>query len=240
MGVSSFASGFTKVTALAPATVTATTGSPTIDTTSRPGKTIYKFTGSGTITVGTGGTCEYLVIGGGENNGAGGYVYTTSGVLPAGTLTVTVGAGANSGSTNLIGNFSKLGDVIALFGGKNQSPNSGATGGGSNDIALTYSALLSGAQGFAGGTGRAAGPPAVGGGGGAGGVGGNAPSTSVGGNGGAGAANSITGSSVTYAAGGGGSSGSTQGTPTGAGAANTGNGGNGAAGGSGFVVVVIG
>ena len=54
------------------ATVTATTGSPTIDSASRAGKTIYKFTGSGSITVGTAGTCEILVIGGG-----GGGAYTS-------------------------------------------------------------------------------------------------------------------------------------------------------------------
>ena len=38
------------------ATYTATTGSPTIDTSSRAGKTIIKFTGSGSITIGTAGT----------------------------------------------------------------------------------------------------------------------------------------------------------------------------------------
>jgi hypothetical protein len=59
------------------ATVTATTGSPTIDTTSRPGKTIYKFLSSGSITIGTAGTCEVLVVGGGGSGaknwgGAGG------------------------------------------------------------------------------------------------------------------------------------------------------------------------
>ena len=47
------------------ATVTGTTGSPNIDSSTRAGKTIYKFTGSGTITIGTAGTCEVLVIGGG-------------------------------------------------------------------------------------------------------------------------------------------------------------------------------
>jgi hypothetical protein len=47
------------------ATVSATTGSPTIDAATRAGKTIYKFTGSGSITVGTAGTAEILVIGGG-------------------------------------------------------------------------------------------------------------------------------------------------------------------------------
>lgn len=44
--------------------VTATAGAPTVDTSSRPGKTIYKFTGSGSITIGNAGTAEVLVVGG--------------------------------------------------------------------------------------------------------------------------------------------------------------------------------
>ena len=51
------------------ATVTGTTGSPTVDSASRAGKTIYKFTGSGSITVGTAGSCEVLVVGGGGGGG---------------------------------------------------------------------------------------------------------------------------------------------------------------------------
>ena len=47
------------------ATVTGTTGSPTVDSSTRAGKTIYKFTGSGSITIGTAGTAELLVVGGG-------------------------------------------------------------------------------------------------------------------------------------------------------------------------------
>ena len=39
------------------ATYTATTGSPTVDTSTRAGKTIIKYTGSGSITIGTAGTC---------------------------------------------------------------------------------------------------------------------------------------------------------------------------------------
>ena len=227
------------------ATVTATTGSPTIDTTSRAPKTIYKFTGSGTITIGVGGTCEYLVIGPGGNNGAGGYRYTTDGLLPAGTLTVTIGAGTNTSGT---ANETRLNDIIGLGGGSGQptftsNGNAGASGSGSSAAAGTPGqAKLSGYQGNNGGVGQAPmGAPAIGGGGGAGGVGGNSPSTSIGGNGGAGLANSITGSSVTYSAGGGGSASVTPGTPSGAGAANTGDGGgSGNLGGSGFVVVVIG
>jgi hypothetical protein len=226
------------------ATVTATTGSPTIDTTSRVGKTIYKFTGSGTITVGVGGTCEYMVLGPGGSNGAGGYRYTTSGILPAGTLTVTIGAGT---STSGSANESRLNDIIGLGGASGQvfmtsNGYDGASGSGSSSTSGTPGAAkLGGFQGFAGGLGQAPmGPPAIGGGGGAGGVGGNAPSTIVGGNGGAGATNSITGTSTTYCAGGGGYGSTTVGTPSGAGGANTGNGGGNAAGGSGFVVVVIG
>ena len=89
------------------ATVTATTGSPSVDSSTRAGKTIYNFTGSGSITVGTAGTAEILVVGGGgaggrgqattcAGGGAGGYIYDTSALLPSGTLTVTVGAGGTS------------------------------------------------------------------------------------------------------------------------------------------------
>ena len=72
MGVTSLTTGFTKQPTaglLGLATVTATTGSPTIDSSTRAGKTIYKFTGSGSITIGTAGTCEVLVIGGGGGGG---------------------------------------------------------------------------------------------------------------------------------------------------------------------------
>ena len=82
------------------ATVTATTGSPSVDTTTRAGKTIYRFTASGSITVGSPGTAEILVVGGGGagggadapagGGGAGGMVYNASALLPSGTLTVTV------------------------------------------------------------------------------------------------------------------------------------------------------
>jgi len=239
------------------ATVTGTTGSPTVDTTSRAGKTIYKFTGSGSITVGVAGSCEYLVVGGGAVNGAGGLIYNTSAVLPAGTLTVTIGAGVGALTSSYTGgNASQIGNVVALGGGVVDANTAGGTiaitggsAGGSRVTSTTRSAALSGSQGNNGGQGTTGmmGPAANGGGGGAGGVGGNASGTSTGGNGGAGSANSITGSSVTYAAGGGGYGSVTIGTPNGSGAANTGNGGSSTGdgtstntGGSGFVVVVIG
>jgi hypothetical protein len=226
------------------ATVTATTGSPTIDSSSRAGKTIYKFTGSGSITIGTAGTCEYMVLGGGNNNGAGGYIYNTSAVLPAGTLTVTIGAGANSFNPTP----SRLGDIVALGGGSTPvnitgtiTLLSGGSSGGSAQTSVVQTAALSGAQGNNGGAGTTGtmGPAGIGGGGGAGGVGGNSASTATGGNGGAGAANSITGSSVTYCGGGGGFGSITVGSGA-ANVANTGNGGTSTTGNSGFVVVVIG
>ena len=114
------------------ATVTATTGSPTIDTASRAGKTIYKFTGSGTITIGNPGTAEVLVIGAGGGGGgsyacgsgaggAGGYIYNTVQLLPSGTLTVTIGAGGIGGIQNgyhgRAGNSSQLGNRAAIGGG---------------------------------------------------------------------------------------------------------------------------
>jgi hypothetical protein len=112
------------------ATYTATTGSPTIDTSTRAGKTIIKYTGSGSITIGTGGTCEVLVVAGGgagSNNtsgaggGAGGYYYNTSFLIPSGTLTVTVGAGgtitssvAAPGLGSAIGGFGVPGGGAAM------------------------------------------------------------------------------------------------------------------------------
>jgi hypothetical protein len=240
------------------ATVTGTTGSPTVDTTSRPGKTIYKFTGSGTITIGVAGSCEYLVIGGGAVNGAGGLIYNASAVLPAGTLTVTIGAGVGMGGvSNATNNPSRLGDIVALGGGfasftssSGDYEVSGGSAGGYRSNTTTMSAQLSGAQGNNGGAGwpGTMGPSSWGGGGGAGGVGGSGSgSVSTGGAGGAGLANSITGSSVTYAAGAGGWGTVTVGSPNTSGGANTGSGGSVTSdgsstntGGSGFVVVVIG
>lgn len=238
------------------ATVTATTGSPTVDTVSRAGKTIYKFTGSGSITIGTAGTAEVLVVGGGGaaggggGGGAGGYLYNASAILPSGTLTVTVGAGGvkTINYFNQNGNPSAIGYISALGGGSggvNYSSGTqtvgapGGSGGGGGDNSSSVSAAGGAgqlSQGNSGGAGTnyAAGNGS-GGGGGSGGAGGNA-STNTGGTGGAGTANSITGTSVTYAAGGGGYP-----IANAAGAANTGNGAtSNNTGGSGIVIVVIG
>jgi hypothetical protein len=80
------------------ATVTGTTGSPNIDTSSRAGKTIYRFTGSGTITVGTAGSAgatltagHYLRLGTATNTSAPLYKIKTGVVLLAnasGTITL--------------------------------------------------------------------------------------------------------------------------------------------------------
>lgn len=133
------------------ATVTGTTGSPVVDTSSRAGKTIYKFTGSGSITVGTAGTCEVLVVGGGGSpgvrrggaGGGGGYLYKTDAFLSAGTLTVTVGAGgALSSPTSSYsdrnpsrGNHSQVAGYVAIGGGEGgpieqSNPLHGAGGSG--------------------------------------------------------------------------------------------------------------
>ena len=71
MGITKFSNSFnrdTQTTRLA--TYTATTGSPTVDTTSRPGKTILKYTGSGTITIGFAGFVEMFMVGGGGGGNA--------------------------------------------------------------------------------------------------------------------------------------------------------------------------
>lgn len=229
------------------ATITATTGSPTIDTSSRPGKTIYNFTGSGSITVGTAGTCEVLVIGGGGgkghggSGGAGGLVYSVTSFLAAGTQTVTVGAGGGGspldggfsgypGASSGIGRPSTDGStwqgIVGIGGGGGGTRTSGEIGqnGGSG-----------GGGNSGGGTGQLTqgndGAGSNGAGGGAGGAGGATT-------GGVGLSVSITGSAVTYAVGGSRATAAN-------GAANTGNGGTGlqdagGAGGSGRIVIVIG
>lgn len=190
------------------AVITATTGSPTIDTSTRAGKTIYKFTGSGTVTVGTPGYCEVLIVAGGgggcgqTGGGAGGLIYDTSIFLPGGTLTVTVGAGGgglqtnwNYGEPGLSGLASRVGPYYAIGGG-------GAAGQGiQSSIGLIGG---SGGGGYSGGGGAGiagqgnAGGATTGGGGGAGQAGGVGDSR----NGGNGLQISITGTATYYAGGG--------------------------------------
>lgn len=238
------------------ATVTGTTGSPTIDTTSRPGKTIYKFlSGTGSITIGTAGTAEVLLVGGGGagsknyggGGGAGGFLYKTSQYFPVGTFNVGVGAGGtNNGFTGSNGMPSYIGDNLAAlgggaggitygssFGGGEQGGNGGSGGGSAGNKGAGSQGRGMPGQGYDGGYNGGFGS---GSGGGAGGAAGTSNPSTIG----PGVSNSITGTAVTYSAGGYG--GSSVGT---AGSANTGNGGGGGDntagnGGSGVVIVVIG
>lgn len=245
MAITKFTTSFNSSQPLSPglATVSASTGSPTIDSSTRAGKTIYKYTGSGSITISKAGYVEYMILGGGgagasAAGGAGGYVYNTSGFLPAGTLTITVGAGgANTTTTaSLPGNPSAIASIVALGGGRggnNQTTSTivvtganggdGGSGGGGYANGYPGGAGLLG-QGNSGGTGPSGNSAAGGGAGGA--ASGNTP--------GVGIANAITGTSVTYCTGG---------NPTGSASpvANSGDGGRwGAPGASGYVVIVIG
>ena len=175
-------------------------------------------------------------------------------------------AGNNAaGSSGTAGTNSTFSTITSTGGGQTTSDANGSTGGsgggggGATGVSRTGGAGTTN-QGFAGGNNVTSGNYPSGGGGGAGAVGNNG-SGSVSGNGGAGVATSISGSSVTYAGGGGGGStvdGATRGTGgTGgggnggasgsagtAGTVNTGGGGgggahsqNGAAGGSGIVII---
>jgi hypothetical protein len=200
------------------ATFTSQTGGTT-DTSTRAGKTIVKYTGTGSITVGTSGYCEVLVIGGGGTGqygggGAGGLNYNTSAYIPAGTYTVTVGAGApprdtSSGSAapSAIGVY-----WVAPPGGTGTSGftngagymNGGSGGGTYSSTAGSYGLGLPG-LGNNGGIGGNTGYGAAGGGGGAGAAGSNGnPTTGYGGTGGNGLSVPITGTAVVYAGGGGG------------------------------------
>jgi len=239
----------------APAVISSTTGSPTITTVGQ--YTYYKFTGDGTLVVGTAGTVALLVCGAGggggggffAGGGGGGGLLTaeTFGLL-AQTYTIKVaagGAGGGSGGTlGTTGGVSRLdaftalggggGAVYESFGVSNGKDGSSGGGGGSNS-GLAGSALYSGAQGNNG----AAATGSFGGGG------GGVASAASGRTQGTGLASSLSGSSVTYGAGGQGA----VATPVGGtpGAANTGTGGGGGgtstaggAGGSGVVIVRVG
>lgn len=218
--------------------ITATAGSlPSGGTITTSGNyRIHTYTSSGTFDTTyldlTG--VEYLVIAGGGGSGlyasgrdgggagAGGYRCSVSGEssgggssaenpidIPAGSYTVTVGAGA---ATRNQGGASSIGSLVTTVGGgpggyDTYGGYGGSGGGGSNGRYLTYYPGGSGVagEGFAGGNGgnpqSTDGPG--GGGGGAGAVGSD---KGAGGHGGVGVSSSITGTAVTRAGGGGGSS----------------------------------
>lgn len=134
------------------ATVTSTSGSPTVNNNSLPGKTIYEFNGSGSITIGTAGYADIAIISGGGGGhagypsgfvnafvggGAGGGVHSKTGYFfSAGSHTITVGAGGSSGGyfspgpTNsqrfaigYPGSLSKIGETVVFGGGVGQAGN---------------------------------------------------------------------------------------------------------------------
>jgi len=219
------------------AAITGTTGSPTETTITDGGVTydVYQFTGSGSITVGTAGFAELLLVGGGASGGAGiaagggagGHLSIASAYLPAGALTVTVGAGgaaavvpANDTPLDGQNGFgSRIGDYVSPGGGAGSAfvatrssgnyragrGHVGGSGGGASGW-LTGSSAPGGGVSVAGlgnSGGIGANSLGAGGGGGAGTAGSDGVSN-AGGNGGNGLANSITGTSVTRAGGGGG------------------------------------
>ena len=197
------------------------------------------FTGSGDLIVEQAGFADVLIVGGGAGGGvyggggggAGGHLFVTNSYLPAGTLTVTVGAGGAGGvnKSGLVGGYGDNGTASSLDsyfspgggGGAGSGINSpttsaftqpglagssggGGAGGGGGTGAVGGSGISG--LGFAGGN-TTSSFVSGGGGGGAGAVGANA-SSNTGGAGGSGVANSITNSSVTRCGGAGGAGGS--------------------------------
>ena len=217
----------------------------------------WTFTSSSSITVSTAGLADVLVVGGGGGGatgdggggGAGGMNVLTNVYIPAGSQTVTVGAGGvqpGASAFGNIGNTSSLYIFRGLGGGgggrtaRGGDGGSGGGGGGSGVANQPGGKAVDTTQGNNGGQSGSSTQQGAGGGG----AGAAAATATAATNnpGGAGLANSITGTSVTYAAGGNGDS-STEPAPSGT--ANTGNGGHGrdssvgtaGAGGSGIVIV---
>ena len=227
----------------------------------------YKtFTGSSTLTVTTAGLADVLILGAGGSGGfttdgnnspggggAGGFygLAISTIYLPAGVLTVTIGAGGavsaaqgSPGAATSLSSFLAVGGAPPSASGTIQASQLGASGGGAHNGAGTVNNFIS-QQGYSGGTATAYAPPytnyGAGGGGGTSAVGGNG-TTSVGGVGGAGSTTTIAGTTPSgayvagsYAFGGGGGGRRTDGS-SGAGGSGGGgaasNGGAGTAGGA--------
>jgi len=178
------------------------------------GKTIHKFTNSGTLdcTNSGSGTVVILVVagggGGGSNEGggggAGGVIFNDNYSLTAQEYTVTIGSGgvgkiggegAGSNGSNSVFNDQTAvgggggGGAVSPYSG-DDAPDSGGSGGGGTYPAVSGASGTSG-QGYGGGNGHASG--AGGGGGGAGGAGGSSSGGSTGGVGGIGVSDSMVG-----------------------------------------------
>ncbi len=182
------------------------------------------FTGSGELVVDRAGFADILVIGGGGGGGttraggggSGGYLPIFNAYLPAGTLTVTVGAGGAGGLVEALspagqnGIASRLDSYFSAGGGGGAGADAGAgtrfkgfngaSGGGGGGGVATAGGSGTIGQGNNGGTSAT---ESGGGGGGGNAVGLNGSGTTAGA-GGAGSASLITGTSVTRAGGGGG------------------------------------
>ena len=227
--------------------------------------------GTSTLTVTTAGFADLVVLGGGGGGsdtgygggGAGGVLQVTNAYLPAGSLTVIVGAGGPSGGS---GGASKIDSYTSPGGGNGGPPQiaggSGGSGGGGGYGTSTVGGTALTSLGFNGG-GSTSGAATAGGGGGGGAAALGASTTNgVGGAGGAGTTITLAGtnplagySAGTYALGGGGGAygdtssgaggsggGGGGASPTGtAGAANKGGGGGAKKGngGSGLVIVRV-
>jgi hypothetical protein len=206
------------------------------------------FLASGTLTVTQAGLADLLIVGGGGGGtmgggGAGGYLTVTEAYLPAGTLTVTVGAGGASSLSGSNGQAyngiaSRIGSYYAVGGGggggmdsgsaKASPGNNGGSGGGTGgSTTVTAGGAGTAGQGNNGGSNGGLSDRGGGGGGGASANGSNG-SGNNGGAGGAGTSSSITDTPTTRAGGGGGyADGGSAGS---GGAGGGGNGGNGSAG----------
>lgn len=220
------------------AVVSSSTASSTASTTvDGVPATVYRFTGTGSITFTTAGFVDVLCVGPGGvgsygNGGAGGFVTQNNVYVDASSYVVYVGGGM--GYTLLQGNTesSFFNGIIATGGGSgaqyyDRQPSGGACGGGSGPFASgSYGTGVRG-QGtivVSAGVTRGGNGAGVNGGGG-GGAGGDAS----GGTGGAGVTTTFFGTSQTFSRGGGGSPNT----------ANTGNGGSGTSGNSGIVMIRV-
>lgn len=214
---------------------------------------VHTFLESGTFTVNTTLTIDFLIVGGGGGGasrhggggGAGGVVVGTSQTINSGTFSIDIGGGGNAYTGNgghaSNGSDSSFNLFIASGGGGGSSSqtsngrdggsgggargNSGKSGGDSNQLPYTNTTNVTG-YGEPGGY-NSGGAYGGGGGGGAGGNGGNSSSGSNGKNGGVGIQNLFRTGSNAYYGGGGAGGGSSSG-----GSGGNGGGGNGGGGGS--------